>query len=66
MNRKDRSAAINEVAYGDARRPSEVKPGFDPDLEKILMKAIARDPDDRYATAAELARDLRSFAQPEL
>jgi len=66
MNRKDRSAAINEVAYGDARRPSEVKPGFDPDLEKILMKAIARDPDDRYATAAELAKDLRSFAQREL
>lgn len=63
MNRKDRSAAINEVAYGDVRRPSEVKPEFDPDLERILMKAIARDPDDRYATAAELARDLRCFAQ---
>ncbi len=65
MNRKDRSAAINEVAYGDARRPSEVKPGFDPDLERILMKAIARDPNDRYRTAAELAGDLRSFAQLE-
>lgn len=63
MNRKDRSAAINEVAYGDVRRPSEVKPEFNPDLERILMKAIARDPDDRYATAAELARDLRCFAQ---
>lgn len=62
VKHKDRSAAINEVAYGDARRPGEVKPGFDPDLEHLLMKAIARDPEDRFQTAAELAAELRNLA----
>jgi serine/threonine protein kinase len=31
------------------------------DLETIILKATAREPGDRYATAAALADDLRSF-----
>ncbi|HRI66785.1 MAG TPA: serine/threonine-protein kinase, partial [Polyangium sp.] len=32
-----------------------------PELEKIIAKALARDPDKRYATAREFGRDLTSF-----
>jgi tetratricopeptide (TPR) repeat protein len=31
------------------------------DLETVVLKAVARDPDHRYATPAELAEDLRRF-----
>jgi serine/threonine-protein kinase len=41
------------------RRPSEVRRGFPEDLEVIVLKAMERDPADRYDSADELARDLR-------
>ena len=43
----------------DPRPPSYHVPGFDPHLEAIIMKAIERDPRDRYGSAAELCADLR-------
>ena len=33
------------------------------DLESIVLKAIAKNPDERYSTAAELADDLRAFEE---
>jgi serine/threonine-protein kinase len=44
----------------EPRPPSYHVPGFDPHLEAIILKAIERDPRDRYASAAELAADLRN------
>jgi Ca-activated chloride channel family protein len=35
------------------------------ELEAICLKAMARNPDDRYATAAELATALRQFLNPK-
>jgi len=32
-----------------------------PELEKIIAKALARDPDKRYATARDFGRDLTAF-----
>jgi serine/threonine protein kinase len=52
---------IREAAEHRLRRPSELRPGFDPDLEAIIMRAIAHKPEDRYATGAELSRALRDF-----
>ena len=34
-----------------------------PDLETIVLKAIAREPSHRYESAAEMADDLRSFLE---
>ncbi len=42
-------------------RPRAVSPGIPHDLETIVLKAIARDPAHRYATAEEMAADLRRF-----
>ena len=44
--------------------PSSLNPAVPPRLDAIVLRALAPDPDDRYATADELARDLRAL-QPE-
>lgn len=38
--------------------PSRLVPDIPPDLEAILMRCLAKDPNDRYQTAAELVRAL--------
>jgi hypothetical protein len=39
--------------------PSTLKPGLSPDLEKVVLKALAKDPDDRFATCADFFRAWR-------
>ena len=39
----------------------ELRPGVPPVLSQIAAKAMARDPDERYATAAEMASALRRW-----
>jgi len=42
--------------------PSVVKPGIDTDLEKILLKAVDKNPEYRYQSAAALVADLEKYA----
>jgi len=39
--------------------PGKLRPGLSPDLETIVLKAMAKHPGDRYATAEQMAEDLR-------
>jgi serine/threonine protein kinase len=41
----------------------EVSPNIDPTFSNIIMKAMARDPADRFQTAAELSEVLGSWAR---
>jgi serine/threonine protein kinase len=41
--------------------PRTINPAIPLDLETIVLKALARDPDRRYQTAEELGDDLRRF-----
>jgi eukaryotic-like serine/threonine-protein kinase len=41
------------------RRPGEVRRGFPADLEAVILKAMARNPADRYDSAERFAEDLR-------
>ncbi|MCA8950330.1 MAG: protein kinase [Planctomycetes bacterium] len=50
--------AARRVTTTSPRRPREAAPGVDPDLAAVLLQAIAREPADRYASAAALADDL--------
>lgn len=43
--------------------PSERREGYPPELEQIVMKAMSRKPDDRFATAGELRSALDEFAR---
>ena len=42
----------------DPLPPREVEPGISPQLQEIVLRALKRDPRDRYATAREFAADL--------
>jgi serine/threonine protein kinase len=61
IRQHDRMETIRQIAVGKARRPSELRPGFDSDLESIMMKALAENRDDRYATAGEFGNEIRRF-----
>ncbi len=45
--------------------PREVNPFVPRDLDAIIRKATAKDPDQRYRSAAEFAEDLERFARWE-
>jgi len=44
----------------EPRPPSYYVPNFDPSLEAIILKAIERDPRDRYHSARQLLKDLEN------
>ncbi len=47
---------VNEVPV----EPAQLVPGLPYSLNQIVLKAMAKDPADRYQSAAEFGRDLRS------
>jgi serine/threonine protein kinase len=52
---------IDAVRAGQPRLPTEVDPGAPEPLQAIALKAMEADPARRYASAAEMARDLRRY-----
>ena len=51
-----------KISSTDPPRPSELVPGYAPALEAIVMRALARDPDARFATAMALQTQIEDFA----
>jgi serine/threonine protein kinase len=52
---------LARVVEGRIPRPREVRPDVPAELDAICAKAMARDPADRYQTAADLAAALRGW-----
>ncbi len=57
------SELLRQVSESQPTRPRKLDPTIPRDLETIVLKAIAPEPGDRYATALELADDLRCFVE---
>ncbi|MCA8973315.1 MAG: protein kinase [Planctomycetes bacterium] len=53
-------AVAERVQSQDAPRLSTIVRGIDRDLEVVVQKALRREVDDRYASVAEFAADLRA------
>src|SRR4029453_5262781 len=45
------------------RPPSELRPEVPADLDMVVLRALAKDPSDRYENAEEMERDLARVAQ---
>jgi serine/threonine protein kinase/WD40 repeat protein len=58
-----RYEVLRRVAQDDARPPRQFKKEVDAELEALLLKALARDPERRYGSAAELAQDIDNYLQ---
>ena len=57
---------LAQVMAGPPIPVADREPGAPPDLVAIVGKAMARDPAARYASAGELAQDLRNFQTGQL
>jgi serine/threonine protein kinase/Flp pilus assembly protein TadD len=57
----DRRQLLRQIAFEEPVRPGRRNRALPPDLETIVLKAMSKSPDERYATAMELADDLQRF-----
>jgi serine/threonine protein kinase len=60
---RDRQELMRQIAFEEPRPARRLNPAVPPELETIVLKAMAKEPADRYATAQELADDLRRFLE---
>ncbi|MEM6990410.1 MAG: serine/threonine-protein kinase [Myxococcota bacterium] len=58
-------AVMNQIMLGRIVEPMEIDPDYPPDLQRIILKAVAVEPGDRYPTAEALGRDVEDFAHAE-
>jgi WD40 repeat protein/serine/threonine protein kinase/tetratricopeptide (TPR) repeat protein len=61
----DRLQLIDQIKICEPSRPRALDPAIPRDLETIVLKAIDKDPRRRYASADDLAEDLRRFLADE-
>jgi serine/threonine protein kinase len=60
----DSDYAIMKMIVEEAPEPpSRRRPSYPPELERIVMKGLARRRQDRYATAQEMQLELETFAR---
>lgn len=55
---------LTQVIADDPKEPSELFPEIDKDLESVILKAMAKDRDQRYQHMGEIAADLEALADP--
>jgi eukaryotic-like serine/threonine-protein kinase len=58
---RDHQELLRQIALDEPTLPRRLNPAVPRDLETIVLKAMAKEPSNRYATAQELAADLRRF-----
>src|SRR5262249_42284838 len=56
---------VERIVGEDPPPPRQWNPAIPRDLETVVLKAMARSPSERYATAQELADDLGRYLRDE-
>ena len=56
---------VHRVVYEEPDPPSRLVPGLPADVERVLARALAKDPSERYATAEAFAEDVEDVLAGE-
>jgi len=65
FNGKDRQEVLRQIAFEEPKPPRRLDKHIPAELETIILKAMERRPEERYAMAGELAADLRRWLMHE-
>jgi serine/threonine protein kinase len=60
---RDRNELLRQIADEDPRPPRAIRPSIPEELETVVLKALAKEPAERYATAQEMGADLQRFLE---
>jgi tetratricopeptide (TPR) repeat protein len=60
---QDREELLRQIAFEEPRAPRRLNRSVPAELETIVLKAMAKNPAERYDTAQELADDLERFLE---
>jgi serine/threonine protein kinase len=52
---------LRNIQEDEPVRPSKIVPHFDVDIEAVLLKTLAKRPDERYQSAVELSHDMKCW-----
>jgi len=55
---------MQSILRGDYPKPSSLRPDVSPELDALVMKALEREPEARFATMREFSQALESIARP--
>jgi hypothetical protein len=59
----NRQALLHQIIHDEPRAPRAVEAAVPVELETILLKAVAKNPAERYASAQEFAADLHRYLE---
>jgi serine/threonine protein kinase len=56
---------MNNIVTAEPKRPSLFDRGINDEIETIVLKALSKEPERRYQSAADLAKDIRRYLDGE-
>jgi tetratricopeptide (TPR) repeat protein len=62
---RDRQELLRQIAFEEPKPPRRLSRAIPGELETIVLKAMEKNPADRYAAAQDLADDLERFLKDE-
>ena len=66
FDHEDPMVIMNSRVTADPEAPRKINPSLSPQAEEIVLRAMAREPDDRYQTAAAMQTDLDGPGRVEI
>ena len=62
---RNRQELLYQITHDEPRSPRSLEKSIPVELETIILKAVAKNPADRYSTAQEFADDLERYLEDE-
>jgi serine/threonine protein kinase len=63
FSEQDHQALLYQIIHDEPRAPRALDKSVPVDLETIILKAVSKNPADRYASAQDLAADLQRYLE---